>query len=41
MLLKHRYVEQENKAEYVDNTDFADVDHDLLLANLLFCWAAA
>ena len=35
VFLKHRYVAKENKAEYVDNADFADVDHVLLLAILL------
>lgn len=34
VLLKHRYVAKENKAEYVGIADFADVDHDPSLANL-------
>lgn len=34
--LKHRYVAKENKAEYVDFADFADVDYYSLLAKLPF-----
>ena len=36
VFLKHRYVAKENKAEYVDIADFAEVEHTSSLANLPF-----
>ena len=35
--MKHRYVAQENKAEYIDTADFADDDQICVASKLCVC----